>query len=76
MGSLILKDRSHSTAREWLMTLDTYANETYGRPVSSAVDDGTCVSCNKPAYDPSTVAAAQLYSRTGVCEHCQLNSSC
>jgi hypothetical protein len=71
MGYLILKDRSLSTAREWLMMQDTYANETYGRPVSSAVAGGTCVSCNQRAHDTSSVAAAQFYSRTGVCERCQ-----
>ena len=57
--------------REWLTTLDSYTNETYGRPVSDAVEGGTCVSCEGTAQKFTTLAAAHVFSQTGVCERCQ-----
>jgi hypothetical protein len=59
------------TVREWLMTLDTYTNETYGRPASAAVVSGTCVACEATIRAFSTLAAAHIYSQRGLCERCQ-----
>jgi len=56
---------------EWLRTLDSYANETYGQPISSAILTGRCVSCGKPARTFATPDAEVSYIRTGVCEPCQ-----
>lgn len=58
-------------SRRWLTTLDTYANETYGRSVSSSVMAGTCVSCGRSAYPFATDEAASLYPQIGLCESCQ-----
>ena len=57
--------------REWLMTLDSYTNETYGRPVSSAILAGTCVACEGTNRPFSTPAGARVYSQQGLCERCQ-----
>jgi hypothetical protein len=57
--------------RKWLMTLDTYANATYGRSVSSAVIAGTCVSCGGSAYPFATDEAATMYPQVGLCQGCQ-----
>ena len=59
------------TMREWLMTLDTYTNDTYGRPASSAIAGGTCVVCEGTTGAFSTLAAAHIYSQRGLCERCQ-----
>jgi hypothetical protein len=56
--------------RRWLVTLDTYANATYGRSISSAVLEGTCASCGKPALTFATAEAATDYPRVGLCQHC------
>ena len=57
--------------REWLLTLDSYTNETYGRPVSSAIVGGTCVVCDCAPQTFSTPAAARAYKQRGLCERCQ-----
>ena len=57
--------------REWLMTLDSYSNETYGRPVSSAIVSGSCVSCEGTTQAFSTPAAGRAYRQNGLCEPCQ-----
>ena len=59
------------TMREWLMTLDTYTNDTYGRPASSSIASGTCVVCEGTIRAFSTLAAGHIYSQRGVCERCQ-----
>jgi hypothetical protein len=59
------------TVREWLMTLDTYTNATYGRPASSSIVGGTCVVCEKSTRGFSSLAAAHIYSQRGLCERCQ-----
>jgi hypothetical protein len=59
------------TAHEWLMTLDTYTNETYGRPVSSSVVDSICVVCGGTSRTFNTPMTARAYSQVGLCEHCQ-----
>lgn len=58
-------------AHEWLLMLDSYANETYGRPVSSAVVSGTCVACGGRVQKMTTPTGARAYSQTGLCERCQ-----
>lgn len=57
--------------RQWLESLDTYANATYGYSLTSAVATGTCVSCGRPAYPFATAESAARYPRIGLCEHCQ-----
>ena len=57
--------------REWLMTLDSYTNETYGRPVSSAIVSGTCVVCERTPQPFSTPVAGRAYRQSGLCERCQ-----
>jgi hypothetical protein len=59
------------TVREWLMTLDSYTNQTYGRPASASIDDATCVICEQPTRAFTTLAAAHIYSQRGLCERCQ-----
>jgi hypothetical protein len=55
----------------WLMTLDSYANATYGRSISSAVAGGICVSCGHAAHPFRTADAEALYPAMGLCERCQ-----
>ena len=49
------------TMREWLMTLDTYTNDTYGRPASSSIASRTCVVCEGTIRAFSTLAAGHIY---------------
>ena len=60
-----------TTKYGWLLALDSYANETYGRTISSAVLGATCVSCGGPAYRFTQPEAAGVYLRSGLCEVCQ-----
>jgi hypothetical protein len=57
--------------RRWLVTLDTYANATYGRATGAALVAGTCVSCGQSAHHFTTTQAAAQYPRSGLCERCQ-----
>jgi len=59
----------------WLHRLDTYTNETYGRPRSRAVDEQTCVSCGSTARTFDTRYATESYARVGLCQHCQRASA-
>ena len=59
-----------SLGRAWLVTLDTYTNQTYGRAVSSAVVAGSCVCCGKPIERAMNPAAAARYPGTGLCARC------
>jgi hypothetical protein len=56
---------------KWLMTLDTYANATYGRAIGVALVAGTCVRCGQAAHRFTTTQAAAQYLRRGLCEPCQ-----
>ena len=56
---------------KWLVTLDTYANETYGRSIWSSVVAGLCVSCGRPAHPFASADAASQYPEVGLCQHCQ-----
>lgn len=56
---------------DWLATLDSYANHTYGRPIGSAVVDGACVGCGQRARPFITAEAALTYARVGLCGRCQ-----
>ena len=56
---------------KWLMTLDSYANATYGRSISSSVASGTCVSCGRSAHPFKTAEAEAEYPAVGLCERCQ-----
>ena len=68
--------RNQKTAlREWLASLDSYANETYGRPISSAVVAGRCVYCDAETLTFTTPQTSATYVRTGLCEHCQATHS-
>jgi len=51
--------------------LDTYANETYGRSVSTAVATGTCVACGRTAHPFGSPDSTDAYVRWGLCEPCQ-----
>jgi hypothetical protein len=62
--------RNVSNMRRWLWSLDTYANATYGRSVSSAVVANRCVSCNEEIGRSSPQGAAP-YAHVGLCERCQ-----
>jgi hypothetical protein len=55
----------------WLVTLDSYASETYGRSLSSSVVAGVCVSCGRSAQEFTTPETAAEYPRVGLCERCQ-----
>jgi hypothetical protein len=57
--------------RRKLIALDSYANETYGCSISSAIVAGICVRCGKPARLFTTEGAAARYPRVGLCERCQ-----
>jgi len=58
--------------RAWLATLDSYANQTYGRPVWSAVVEGACVCCGRAVHPFNTTAAETAFAGVGLCERCQL----
>ncbi len=58
-------------SREWLRMLDSYANETYGFAITSAIVAGSCVSCGEPARMFSHSDGELTYIKTGVCEACQ-----
>lgn len=60
-----------SVAHDWLRALDTYANETYGRSLTSAVVEGACVSCGRNAQPFPSAEAEAAYVRVGLCMHCQ-----
>ena len=66
--------RNGLTPNEWLISLDSYSNETYGRSITSAVAANGCVSCGAGAdrFFRSTTRAC--YPRTGLCERCQERS--
>jgi hypothetical protein len=64
-------ERATLGTRDWLLRLDSYANETHGRPVSSAVVRGTCVSCGGAARAFTTSQASSAYVQLGLCERCQ-----
>ena len=57
--------------RRRLIALDSYANETYGRSISSAIIAGTCVRCGKSVHPFTMRDAAARYPRSGLCERCQ-----
>jgi hypothetical protein len=59
----------------WLHRLDTYTNETYGRPRSASVDDNTCVSCGAIAHAFDTQYATEWYAQAGLCQQCQRAAS-
>lgn len=70
-GRLHLVTEETIVPRNWLLTLDAYANAVYGRNVSSAVASGTCVSCGTDAHPfGNRTAAAAAYPRVGLCERC------
>jgi hypothetical protein len=58
--------------RRWLVTLDTYANATYGWPISSAVIAGSCVQCGQPARPGMAPADARAYVAAGLCHRCRV----
>ena len=55
----------------WLKMLDTYANATYGRDISSAISTSTCVRCDEPVHPFTSFQAADRYPKVGLCERCQ-----
>jgi hypothetical protein len=58
-------------ARRHLTTLDSYANDTYGRSISSAVASGTCVRCSTKVEPFATTKAGVEYARDGLCDGCR-----
>jgi hypothetical protein len=58
-------------AYDWLVTLDSYANSVYGRPVSSSIVDGACVCCGKTAGSFTSAETRSVYLRSALCERCQ-----
>jgi len=63
------------TVRQWLETLDSYANATYGRSIASSVVAGICVRCGRPAHPFTVPEAATRYAAVGLCERCYAERS-
>jgi hypothetical protein len=62
---------SVKSLREWVATLDSYANETYGRSIWSAVLAGICVCCGDPVHPFDSERAETVFAKVGLCGRCQ-----
>ena len=63
------------TVRQWLETLDSYANATYGRSIANSVVNGICVRCGRPAHPFTVPEAATRYAAVGLCDRCHAERS-